>query len=123
MVGGFYLYVVYGFFPHFPNRYVGKYHIALGTFTYLWAFTNFLLACKTSPGIIDSHNVKDYLKKYTIDGALYEEGNKCSTCKIAKSNPLLIKGQPDQSIAECVMCAYQNLTTIVCGKASSSISG
>ena len=50
-VGGYYLYVVYGF-EHIPNQYVASYHKYVSIPFMLTCYYSYYLACRTNPGFI-----------------------------------------------------------------------
>ena len=76
--------MIYGFNLHIPNQYVGSIHKWIGTAVAIFAFWSYVKTCTVKPGIIDKSNVNQIIKKYPYDGILFQQENKCSTCKLKK---------------------------------------
>ena len=84
-VGGYYLYVINGF-PRVPNDYIGNYHKYIASVIMFLCYWSYVMACITDPGKVPTtrHEHSKVMKRFKLDGALFEKKNKCSTCKVDK---------------------------------------
>lgn len=86
-VGGFYIYVVYGF-CHIPNKYVPGYHKYIGTVVMFMCYFSYYKACTVEPGYFcratDPKLLKKYMAAFKVDGILYNKEIKCRTCTVVK---------------------------------------
>lgn len=82
-LGGFTLYVRYGFMEFFPSK-ASSMHIIIGTSLFLACLFIYYKVCTVSPGIVTAGNLQPLLKKYEYDGIIFTEGELCRTCMIRK---------------------------------------
>jgi hypothetical protein len=61
-VGGFYVYVVYGF-VHIPNPYIASYHKTTGTLLMLLCYYTYYRACTVEPGYLNGSTDGTKIKK------------------------------------------------------------
>ena len=83
-VGGFYIYIQYGFARFIPGPYVDGYHKKIGTFIMALCYASFLMASWTNPGVIKKSNMQRALKRFEYDGIMFKKGDECRTCKMMK---------------------------------------
>eukprot|EP01017_Pseudomicrothorax_dubius_P035436 TRINITY_DN4959_c0_g1_i3.p1 TRINITY_DN4959_c0_g1~~TRINITY_DN4959_c0_g1_i3.p1 ORF type:complete len:341 (-),score=71.14 TRINITY_DN4959_c0_g1_i3:35-1057(-) len=85
-VGGYIMYLYFGFSVHFPNNHLSNAHIYIALGIFAICIYSFYKTCAIQPGIITKKNEKEYLKRYRdeFDGILYLKDNECPTCKIIK---------------------------------------
>ncbi len=79
-IGGFCLYIYYGFWEHFPNQrlsYFHYYNAYVCVAICLWLFYK---TSKQDPGIINKGNVKYYQQKYKYDALMFPKEAYCKTC-------------------------------------------
>lgn len=86
-VGGYYLYVMYGF-EHIPNTYLASYHKYVA-----WPFMgacyySYYLACRTDPGFLrkdgDKVVAERAVKRYDYDNIMFNQKSWCDTCQVPK---------------------------------------
>ena len=85
-VGGYYLYVVYGF-QHVPNSYLDEYHKYVA-----WPFMgacywSYYKACGTNPGYLkdtERSTLERAAKRYPYDDIMFSSKAWCDTCAIPK---------------------------------------
>ncbi len=86
-VGGYYLYVMYGF-EHVPNSYVDGYHKYISIPFMAACYWSYYMASATDPGRInkstDDALKERALKRYGFDNILFSDKNWCKTCEIVK---------------------------------------
>ena len=86
-VGGYYLYVMYGF-EHIPNPYISEYHKYIAWPFMLTCYYSYYLACATDPGFIrkggDKAMVERAVKRYDYDDIMFYHKSWCDTCEAPK---------------------------------------
>ena len=86
-VGGYYLYVAYGF-EHIPNPYVDNYHKYVSIPFMLTCYYSYFLACRTNPGFIKpgmpQDEVERAVKRYDYDNCMFNSKSWCDTCQAPK---------------------------------------
>ena len=86
-IGGYYLYVVYGF-EHIPNSYVSDIHKYIAWPCMMTCYWSYYKACTTDPGYLNKNTPKEKvieaLKRYEYDDIMYVKDNWCRTCNIPK---------------------------------------
>ena len=83
-VGGFYIYIEYGFAKYIPGPYVAAYHKTIGTFIMAVCYVSFLMASWTNPGVVKKSNHAKAMKRFAYDGLLFGKGQECRTCGFVK---------------------------------------
>eukprot|EP01017_Pseudomicrothorax_dubius_P035435 TRINITY_DN4959_c0_g1_i1.p1 TRINITY_DN4959_c0_g1~~TRINITY_DN4959_c0_g1_i1.p1 ORF type:complete len:247 (-),score=39.29 TRINITY_DN4959_c0_g1_i1:468-1208(-) len=122
-VGGYIMYLYFGFSVHFPNNHLSNAHIYIALGIFAICIYSFYKTCAIQPGIITKKNEKEYLKRYRdeFDGILYLKDNECPTCKIIKYIQvlsLLITGHRAQSTAKFAMSALLDMTITAFGSSN-----
>ncbi|KAM3134979.1 hypothetical protein pb186bvf_012979 [Paramecium bursaria] len=86
-VGGYILYVYYGFMQLFQNNpLVDNTNTMIGSFLAFISFHSFYQACHFRPGVITKQNGTLYYNQYKeyVDSVIYLKENECKTCNIIK---------------------------------------
>ena len=86
-VGGYYMYVVYGF-CHIPNPYVSEFHKYIAWPLMFSCYWSYYKACSTNPGYLNKKTPKarleHSLKRYEYDNIMFAAESWCETCDIPK---------------------------------------
>ena len=86
-VGGYYLWVVYGF-CHLPNTYRSEVHRYISIPLIAACYWSYYKACTTDPGYLNKDTNRPQLeramKRYDCDNMLFSPVNWCETCNIPK---------------------------------------
>lgn len=82
VIGGFSLFVQYGF-PFLPNKRLGPVHVFLPFLLVLWTLFTFVVASTAPPGFVTGRNAHLLEDVYKYDGFLFVK-QECSTCKTPK---------------------------------------
>ncbi|KAI9502269.1 DHHC palmitoyltransferase-domain-containing protein [Coemansia spiralis] len=70
--------------PMIPNRYVGRWQWAPILLTLATNIASYVLACATSPGIVDPSNEDAACRVFPYDNLLYYADRRCRTCHTRK---------------------------------------